>query len=122
MHALIIEDEPMIARLIQEELSEIGFTSFNIAASEDEAVRMAEHTCPNLITADEKLASGSGFRAVQEICAEQAIPVIFITGDPASVRLTNVVILAKPFDGLALREAAARAATSARAFGRASQE
>ena len=117
MHALIIEDEQMIARLIEEELRELGFTSFNIADTEQEAVRMAEHTCPNLITADEKLATGSGFKAVREICAEQAIPVIFITGDPSSVRLPDVVILAKPFDGEALRNAAATAATSARAFG-----
>jgi DNA-binding response OmpR family regulator len=117
MHALIIEDEPLIARLLEGELRELGFTSFDVAATEDEAVRMAEHTTPNLITADENLTRGSGFSAVQQICAKQAIPVIFITGDPTSVDLSGVVILAKPFGGQALRAAAASAAMSARSFG-----
>lgn len=117
MHALIIEDEPAISEIIEEELRDIGFTSFDRAVTEDEAVRLAGRTCPNLITADQKLATGSGFAAVRRICAEQAIPVIFITGDPSSVGYSDVVILPKPFGGKALREAAAAAATSARSFG-----
>jgi DNA-binding response OmpR family regulator len=117
MHALIIEDETRISLMIEEQLRVLGFTTFDIAVTEEDAVRMAEHTCPNLITADENLAPGSGFRAIRRICAEQAIPVIFITGDPSSVELPNVVILAKPFGGDALREAAAKAAMCARAFG-----
>jgi DNA-binding response OmpR family regulator len=117
MHALIIEDEPSISLLIEEELRDLGFTSFDISTSEDEAIRLAAHTSPNLITADEKLKVGSGFRAVREICAEQAIPVIFITGDPCSVGLADVVILPKPFGGKAFREAAAAAALNARSFG-----
>lgn len=117
MHALIIEDEPRIGLMIEEELSDLGFVSFDRAVTEEDAVRMAEHTCPTLITADERLASGSGFQAVRRICADQAIPVVFITGDPSSVELPDVVILAKPFSGEDLREAAASAAMCARVFG-----
>ena len=56
MHALIIEDEPRIGLMIEEELSDLGFVSFDRAVTEEDAVRMAEHTCPTLITAVERLA------------------------------------------------------------------
>ena len=41
MHALIIEDESIIAITIEEVLTSYGFTSFDIAWSEEEAVRVA---------------------------------------------------------------------------------
>jgi DNA-binding response OmpR family regulator len=67
MHALIIEDQFLIAALVEEELREIGFTSFDIVDREDVAVAAAAVRCPDLITGDENLASGSGMAAVQRI-------------------------------------------------------
>ena len=80
MHALIIEDDDLIAMTIEEVLRKCGFTSFHFAVSLDEAVAAARERCPRLITADVELKPGSGIDAVQTICSDNPIPVIFITG------------------------------------------
>lgn len=100
MHALIIEDETLIAMLIEESLRQCGFTSFDFAISKDDAVRSAKSRCPDLITADVELRPGSGIDAVAEICSGPPIPVIFITGTPEQVgeRMPQHMILLKPFD------------------------
>jgi DNA-binding response OmpR family regulator len=58
MHALIIEDESMIALAIEDALRACGFTSFDIAVSAEEAVAAGRRTCPDLITADVELRPG----------------------------------------------------------------
>src|SRR5688500_4448413 len=80
MHALIIEDEIMIAAAIEYVLRDSGFDSFDVAASSNAAVAAARRRCPDLITADVKLAAGTGIEAIRTICPELAVPVIFITG------------------------------------------
>jgi CheY-like chemotaxis protein len=99
MHALIIEDDDLIAMTIEELLSSCGFTSFDFAVSLDEAVTAARQRCPDLITADIELKPGSGIDAVQTICSEKPIPVIFITGraDDARSRMPQHPVLSKPF-------------------------
>jgi len=99
VHALIIEDEALISLAIEEALRDSGFTSFDIAASEQEAVSSAARKCPDLITADVELRPGCGITAVQSICSEQPIPVIFITGSPSEVmaRMPRHPLIQKPF-------------------------
>ena len=87
MHALIIEDESLIALAIEDALRGCGFASFDFAVSAEEAVTAAASKCPDLITADVQLRPGCGITAVQSICSEQSIPVIFITGSPGEVRI-----------------------------------
>lgn len=100
MHALIIEDESLIAMAIEEALRGCGFTSFDIAASAEEAVAAAQRNCPDLITADVELRPGCGITAVQSICSEQQIPVLFITGSPGEVRIRmpGHALVEKPFE------------------------
>src|ERR1700712_1290120 len=76
MHALIIEDSYLIAAAIQEDLSQVGFTTFDLVARSVQAVAAAKLRCPDLITADERLSDGSGLAAVREICAAKPIPTI----------------------------------------------
>ena len=87
MHALIIEDESLIAMAIEDVLRGCGFTSFDVAVSAEEAVAAAARKCPDLITADVQLRPGCGITAVQSICSEEPIPVLFITGTPGEVRI-----------------------------------
>lgn len=100
MHALIIEDESLIAMAIEDALRGCGFTSFDIAASAEEAVAAAAHKCPDLITADVELRPGCGISAVQSICSKQLIPVLFITGSPGEVRIRmpGQALVEKPFE------------------------
>lgn len=99
MHALIIEDEPLIAMAIEDALRDCGFTSFDFAVSVDEAVAAAERQCPDLITADVDLRPGCGIAAVQSICSVRPIPVLFITGSPTEVRIRmpGHALVEKPF-------------------------
>lgn len=99
MHALIIEDESLIALAIEEALRDCGFTSFDIAISAEEAIAAAAGRCPDLITADVELRPGCGIGAVQSICSEGPIPVLFITGRPTEVRARMPLhaLIEKPF-------------------------
>ena len=99
MHALIIEDESMIAMAIEDALRRCGFTSFDVAVSDEEALAAATRMCPDLITADVQLRPGCGITTVQSICCEHTIPVLFITGSPADVRIRmpGHALVEKPF-------------------------
>ena len=99
MHALIIEDESLIAMAIEDALRDCGFTSFDVAVSAEEAVTAAARKCPDLITADVELRPGCGITTVQSICSEKPIPVLFITGSPAEVRIRmpGHPLVEKPF-------------------------
>ena len=99
MHALIIEDESLIAMAIEDALRGCGFTSFDFAASTDEAVAAAARKCPDLITADVVLRPGCGIATVQSICSARPIPVLFITGSPGEVmtRMPGHLLVEKPF-------------------------
>ena len=107
MHALIIEDESLIAMAIEDALRACGFTSFDVAVSTEEAVTAAAGHCPDLITADVELRPGCGITAVQSICSEQTIPVVFITGSPGEVRIRmpGHALIEKPFDPNHIMEA-----------------
>ena len=107
MHALIIEDESMIAIAIEDALRGCGFTSFDCAVSEEEAVTAAALKCPDLITADVKLRPGCGITAVQSICSQRPIPVLFITGSPGEVRIRmpGHALIEKPFSADHVMEA-----------------
>lgn len=103
VHALIIEDEYLIARAIQDGLEDLGFTSFGFARSEDAAVLGADAGRIDLITADIRLLPGDGLKAVEAICARREIPVIFITGYAAELEdrldksVPRSVVIEKPF-------------------------
>jgi CheY-like chemotaxis protein len=99
MHALIIEDEFFTAQLIEDCLRDLGFTSFGFAMDEQEAIFEASRRCPDLITSDVQLAAGCGIDAVQRICGEQPIPVLYITGSAGQVRerCPLASIVEKPF-------------------------
>ena len=110
MHALIIEDEPLIAILIENILREKGYTSFAYAGSADEAVAAAQSRCPDLITSDVSLNPGNGIDAVTRICGDSRLPVIFLTSRAEEVeeRRPTALVLRKPFSSTALLEAVGR--------------
>jgi DNA-binding response OmpR family regulator len=107
MHALIIEDESLIAIAIEDALRSCGFTSFDVAVSANEAVTAAALRCPDLITADVELRPGCGITAVQSICSDRPIPVVFITGSPGQVRIRmpGYALVEKPFSADHIRDA-----------------
>lgn len=114
MHALIIEDESLIAMAIEDALCDCGFTSFDFAISANDAVAAAARKCPDLITADVQLRPGCGITAVESICSERPIPVIFITGSPGEVRIrmSEHALVEKPFSAARIMDVVKRAMDS----------
>jgi len=111
MHALIIEDQFLVAALIEDVLRGLGYTSFDTVDREEEAVRAAQARCPDLITADFRLANGSGVEAVRKICADRFIPAVFISAYSAEIRALapDAIVVAKPFGERMLSDAVAAA-------------
>ena len=107
LHAYIIEDEYLIGRSLQDMLEDIGFTQFSFARSEDAAIMGANKLNIDLITADVRLLPGDGVRAVEAICADRNIPVLFITAyrQELEERMPDAVVLQKPVKEQALEEA-----------------
>lgn len=99
MHALIIEDEAIIALLIEDHLRAFGCTTIDFAVTEAEAIAAALSHFPDLITSDVGLAQGCGIAAVAAICRERHVPVVFVTSSAREVRerARGAVIVVKPF-------------------------
>ena len=87
-HVLIIEDEAIIAMLIEDTLADFGATSFDLAATEDQAVALAGERCPEFITADINLLEGRGHKAVERITA--------LCGPVATVVISGNVVVPVP--------------------------
>ena len=111
MRALVIEDEPLVAMLISENLAELGFDSV-VVDTEEAAIGAACDRQPDLITADVVLREGSGIEAVRRICGGRTIPTLFIVGWFHSDNIETVphaALMRKPFQTSTLYAAVARA-------------
>lgn len=114
---LVIEDEAMIAWMVETMLEEMGFRSIAVAATGDRAIALAGTTPPGLIITDINLGPGlDGIAAAATIRVERPAPVIFITGyagAEAYARIQGEVpgaaLLRKPVLVVELRSAIARA-------------
>ncbi len=114
---LIVEDEMMIAWMIESLLSDAGFTDIVVAADGEEACRLASETAPGLVVSDINLGAGiNGVEAAVAICSDGQIPVLFVTAyADASARariaehFPGAELLRKPLDRKTLMAAVARA-------------
>ena len=110
---LVVEDEAMIAWLIESLLEEMGFTDIRLAADGRQARAQAERSPPGLILSDINLGDGpDGIETAAAIRRASALPVIFITAyadDATRARIGREVpgapMLRKPFGADCLRAA-----------------
>ncbi|WP_291296537.1 response regulator [Elioraea sp.] len=104
---LVIEDEPIIAMDIQALVRRAGHRVVGVAATEAQAIGLAEQLRPSLILADVNLGrGGDGSRAVARILETMRVPVIFVTAYPERL-LTGegrepAFVVTKPFDPTSL--------------------
>jgi CheY-like chemotaxis protein len=112
VHALIIEDEFLIALALEDMLSELGYLSFDWAGTEDEAVEAVRRRRPDLITADIHLRVGNGISAVARIDNEEpGVPAVFVTANDNIVLQMDrdAIVLSKPVRLSELSRACAKA-------------
>ena len=113
---LIIEDEPIIAMDIEDLVANCGHRVIGVAATEADAVAIAERSRPGLILADINLgAGGDGSSAVSRIMRNHYAPVIFVTAYPERLltgeALEPAFVITKPFEPLTLAIATYQAVT-----------
>ena len=99
-HALTIEDEMIIALEVQDLLQELGYSSFDIAATPEDAVHQATRHRPDLITADVRIVGGTGIEAVRRITQRLGpIPYLYVTGNVDMLREERVpTVVEKPIN------------------------
>jgi diguanylate cyclase (GGDEF)-like protein len=101
---LLVEDESLVARDLQETLTRLGYRVVGIASEGSQAVAMARRLRPGLVVMDVGLRGElDGIAAARAIQEDAPIPIIFLTGysDPETLRRAVLVgplgYLVKPF-------------------------
>lgn len=109
--ALVVEDEPLIAMLIEDMLAELGFLVVGPAARLDSALALAREETFDLAILDINLGNEHSF-GVADLLRERGIPFVFATGYGVrglDARFEQAVTLQKPFESHDLEHAISRA-------------
>lgn len=87
---LLVEDEFLIASLLQKNLRLVGYEVCELVGTGEEAVKRAEQEQPDFILMDIHLAGEmDGIKAAREIHERFQIPLIFMTGYSDEERMTQ---------------------------------
>ena len=102
---LVVEDESIVALDVKQRLEGMGYPVVGMAATGEQAIRIASEAAPDLILMDIKLKGKmDGIEAAEFIQHSQNIPVIFLTAfaDEATLQRARVThafgYILKPFE------------------------
>jgi PAS domain S-box-containing protein len=119
---LIVEDEPIVALDLQQELEQLGCEIVGVAESADEALAAAEMTRPDLALMDVRIVgSMDGIQAARLLRSAYQVPVVFLTSysDEDTVKRASREMpygyLTKPFQSRQLKATLSVALVKARA-------
>ncbi len=114
-HALIIEDEMLIALEMESLLYDFGFDSCDIVDNPRDAVKSALAHRPDLVTADLRILGGTGIEAMVAITDRLGpVPHIYVTGNPDTLTgKTAAPVIDKPLTRRALAAACQRVCAAA---------
>jgi CheY-like chemotaxis protein len=96
---LIVEDEPMIAMMVEEFLADLGWKVVGVSGSLHSALAMARDADIDAAILDVNLRGKDSFEAA-DILGGRSIPFVFASGygsDEISGRFRDVPVLTKPF-------------------------
>jgi DNA-binding NarL/FixJ family response regulator len=74
IRCLIVDDNPRFARTAQEILQEDGIEVLGVAASGEQAVRLARELRPDLALVDIDLGAENGLAVAQRLCGDEQQP------------------------------------------------
>ena len=78
---LLVEDEFLLAKLLQTNLELVGYKVCKLVSTGEEAIEQAEKEQPDFVLMDIRLAGKmNGVEAAREIHKRFQIPIIFMTG------------------------------------------
>jgi CheY-like chemotaxis protein len=116
---LLVEDEPLIAMMLSDMLTELGFRVEGPHGSLADAIAAAKRAAVQAAVLDVNLA-GEKIYPVAEILRERNIPFVFISGyghDSIDPRFKGVTLLQKPIERQKLRNVLRGAAQEAAGSG-----
>jgi CheY-like chemotaxis protein len=107
LRILVIEDNAIIAMLLEQTLIGMGHEVCAVEATEVGAVTAAALYKPGLLIVDARLREGNGISAVEQILRNGFVPHIFVSGDDLRRELLSphAILLGKPYDELELAQA-----------------
>ncbi len=109
---LIVEDEPIVAKDLQETLMSMGYDAYAIAASGEEALTKAEGRLPDVVLMDVRLEGAmDGIETAEAFAQRFGLRVIYLTSHSDVVSLDRAkqtrphAYLLKPVKAVELRGA-----------------
>lgn len=109
---LIVEDERIFAKDLQQTLADMGYDAFAIAASADDAIVRASERCPDLVLMDIRIkGSRDGVDTAALLREQFGVPIVYLTAhaDDATIerakRTEPYGYLMKPVKSVELRSA-----------------
>jgi CheY-like chemotaxis protein len=100
LRVLVVEDEALIAMMIEDQLIDLGFDVVGPAATAAQAIALCENEMIDGAILDINLGAGQRSDSVAELLTEKQIPFVFVTGyGEAGVdrRFSGSGVLQKPF-------------------------
>ena len=97
---LLVEDEALVAMMIQETLAEFGFDVLGPVATVSEALAAAREPGIDAAVLDINLGDDLVY-TVAEILARRGVPFVFVTGydsDSVDARFSGIPVLQKPIE------------------------
>ena len=97
---LVVEDEALVAMLVEDALLDAGFAVIGPAATVEEALALLEREAPDAVVLDLNLA-GETSTPVADWLAARGIPYVIATGYGAAglpAGHQDAMVLAKPYD------------------------
>lgn len=100
LRIVIVEDDALIGRYLDDLLSGMGHDVRAIARTEAEAVAAASQHLPELMIVDGNLRTGSGVSAMREILGQSFVPHFYVTGNALAIAqaVDDAIIITKPFN------------------------
>jgi CheY-like chemotaxis protein len=85
-HALIIDDNAVISRAVENRLVPLGFNSFDHTWTEKQALDAATARHPDLVVVGDSIAGGSPVRAAQRVAEQFGAPILLVAAGRCEVR------------------------------------
>jgi DNA-binding response OmpR family regulator len=99
LNLIIIEDEALVAMLVEDALTLHGHRVMGIADTVSAAIALVDQERPDLALCDVKLADGDSGLTAAQLLADRGIPCVFLSGNCPEQGGHPLVIgcIAKPF-------------------------
>jgi len=100
LRVLVLEDEALVAMLIEDQLLDLGYEIVGPAANAAQAIALCENERVDAAVLDINLGGGQRSDSVAELLSKQEIPFVFVTGYGkvgVDERFKDAAVLQKPF-------------------------